>query len=108
MSQTQASVTADEEWQQAWIIRPLEGGGYRIEGRGRSKGQTHLEGEKLTGRTSGSTTSKTNRTASESRYNGVESVEEKKPPERDWAMWTYAVIGLTFIVYLSVIIKKRE
>lgn len=108
MSQTRSSTTADEEWQQAWLIRPLEGGGYRIEGSGKSKEQTHLEGEKLTGRTSGSTTSKTNRTASESRYNGVESVEEKKPPERDWAMWTYAVIGLTFIVYLSVIIKKRE
>jgi hypothetical protein len=55
-----------------------------------------------------SSSSKTNRTASESRYNGVESVEEKKPPERDWAMWTYAVIGLILIVYLSVIIKKRE
>lgn len=107
-SLTRASVTADEEWQQAWLIMPIDGGGYRIEGSGKSKEQTHLEGEKLTGRTSGSTVSKTNRTASESRYNGVESVEEKKPPEHDWAMWTYAVIGLTFIVYLSVIIKKRE
>ena len=103
-----ASVTADEEWQQAWLIRPLDGGGYRIEGSGKSKEKTHLEGEKLSGRTSGSTVSKTNRTASESRYNGVESVEEKKPPEHDWAMWTYAVIGLILIVYLSVIIKKRE
>jgi hypothetical protein len=87
---------------------PIDGGGYRIEGRGRSKWQNHTEGEELAGSTSVSSSSKTNRTASESRYNGVESVEEKKPPEHDWAMWTYAVIGLILIVYLSVIIKKRE
>lgn len=99
-SLTRASVTADEEWQQAWLIRPLEGGGYRIEGSGKSKEQTHLEGEKFAGRTSGSTVSKTNRTASESRYRSL--------PNTTGRMWTYAVIGLTFIVYLSVIIKKRE
>ena len=108
MSQTRSSTTADNQWEQTWLVMPIDGGGYRIEGRGRSKGQNHTEGEESAGSTSVSSSSKTNRTASESRYNGVESVEEKKPPERDWAMWTYAVIGLTFIVYLSVIIKKRE
>ena len=87
---------------------PIDGGGYRIEGRGRSKGQNHTEGEESAGSTSVSSSSKTNRTVSESRYNGVESVEEKKPPEHDWAMWTYAVIGLTFIVYLLINYQKRE
>ena len=108
MSQTQTRVSADNQWEQTWLVIPIDGGGYRIEGSGKSKGQTHLEGEKLSGRTSGSTVSKTVRTASESRYNGVESVEEKKPPERDWAMWTYAVIGLAFIVYLSINYQKRK
>lgn len=107
-SLTRASVTADEEWQQAWLIMPLEGGGYRIEGRGQSKGQTHTEIGKSTGSTSVSTSSKINRTALESHYNSVDRKEEKKPPEHDWTMWTCAVIGLILIVYLSVIIKKRE
>ena len=101
-------MSADNQWEQTWLVMPIDGGGYRIEGSGKSKEQTHLEGEKFAGRTSGSTVSKTNRTASESRYNGVESVEEKKPPEHDLAMWTYAVIGLTFIVYLLINYQKRE
>lgn len=101
-------MTADEEWQQAWLIMPLEGGGYRIEGRGQSKGQTHTEVGKSTGSTRASTSSKINRTALESHYNSVDRKEEKKPPEHDWTMWTCAVIGLILIVYLSVIIKKRE
>ena len=103
-------MTADEEWQQAWLIRPLEGGGYRIEGSGKSKEKTHLEGEKLSGRTSWSTVSKTNRTASESRYNGVESVEEKKPPECSKGSLIKLIgvlLGVALVGYLLVSYHKK-
>jgi hypothetical protein len=81
-SQTTGNLTTDQQWQQAWLIKPLEGGGYRIEGSGTAKAQAKLEGENNSCTTSVNSSSKVRRTALESNYNSVESVEEKKPPER--------------------------
>jgi hypothetical protein len=99
---------ADEQWQQTWLVVPIDSGGYRIEGHGRSKEQTHTYGEESAGSTSVSSSSKTNRTTSESHSNSVERKEEKKPPELGNALLAYAFIAMIFIGYLLVIQLSKE
>lgn len=109
-SQTTENLTTDQQWQQTWFIKPLEGGGYRIEGYGTAKAQAKLEGENNSCTTSANSSSKVRRTALESNYNSVESVEEKKPPERGNGSLIKLIcvwLGVALIGYLLVSYHKK-
>lgn len=108
--QTTESLTTDQQWQQTWLIKPLEGGGYRIEGSGTAKAQAKLEGENNSCTTSVNSSSKVRRTALESNYNSVESVEEKKPPECSKGSLIKLIcvwLGVALVGYLLVSYHKK-
>lgn len=110
VSQKTENLTADHQWQQTWLIKPLEGGGYRIEGSGTAKAQAKLEGENNSCTTSANSSSKVRRTALESNYNSVESVEEKKPPERGKGSLIIIIcvwLGVALAGYLLVSYHKK-
>lgn len=79
-SQTTENLATDQQWQQTWLIKPLEGGGYRIEGSGIVKAQAKLEGENNSCTTSANSSSKVRRTALESNYNSVEAWKRRSLP----------------------------
>lgn len=109
MGQTTESLTTDQQWQQTWLIKPLDSGGYRIEGYGTAKAQAKLEGENSSCSTSVNS-SKIKRTALESNYNSVESVEEKKPPEYSKGSLMILIcvwLGVALVGYLLVSYHKK-
>lgn len=109
-SQTTENLATDQQWQQTWLIKPLEGGGYRIEGSGIVKAQAKLEGENNSCTTSANSSSKVRRTALESNYNSVESVEEKKPPEHGKGSLIIIIcvwLGVALAGYLLVSYHKK-
>ena len=110
VSLTTESLTADQQWQQTWLIKPLDSGGYRIEGYGTAKAQAMLEGENSSCATSVNASSKVKRTALESNYNSVESVEEKKPPECSKGSLIKLIcvlLGVALVGYLLVSYHKK-
>nr|DAE34721.1 MAG TPA: hypothetical protein [Caudoviricetes sp.] len=110
MGQTKESLTTDQQWQQTWLIKPLDSGGYRIEGYGTAKAQAKLEGENSSCSTSVNSSSKIKRTALESNYNSVESVEEKKPPECSKGSLIKLIcvwLGVALVGYLLVSYHKK-
>ena len=110
VSLTTESLTTDQQWQQTWLIKPLDSGGYRIEGYGTAKAQAMLEGENSSCATSVNASSKVKRTALESNYNSVESVEEKKPPECSKGSLVKLIcvwLGVALVGYLLVSYHKK-
>lgn len=111
VSLTTENLTADQQWCQTWLIKPLDSGGYRIEGYGTAKAQAILEGKNSSCSTSVNSSSKIRRTALESNYNSVESVEEKKPPECSKGSLVKLIcvwLGVAIAGYLLVIYPKKN
>ena len=110
-NQTDVSRTATQEWEQTWLVLPLDSGGYRIVGKGTKSEKGTLRSESRDSSTSSKTDSSTVRTTLEKRSDGVLRTLERKSPEyfsSGTLLWVIVLTTLFSIGYIIVVKHQKR